>query len=72
MMQLELLVRDKPDANDTLIDWDYVSGLDLANDERLLRRFIREELPRQQAQMQRWALAISARKRAAWRAERGR
>ena len=69
-MELDLFGRTKPDAHAREIDWDAVSGLDLATDDALLRRFIREELPRQQAQMQRWARTIRARKREQWRQER--
>lgn len=70
MMQLELFGRPKPDAKAREIDWEAVSGLDMATDDKLLRRFIREELPREEAQMKRWARAISERKREQWRQER--
>ena len=69
-MQLELFGRPKPDANALAIDWDAVSGHDLATDELLLRRYLREERPRVEAQMQRWARSIRPRRNARHRAER--
>ena len=71
-MQLELFGRTRPNARAAVVDWHGVSGLDLATDLELLRRYLREEAPRKQAEMKRWARAISERRRAAWRAERGR
>lgn len=59
--QLDLFGRSRPDAKARDIDWDGVSGMDLATDARLLSRYIREELPRCQAETRRWAKEIKQR-----------
>ena len=61
--QLDLFGRTKPNARAEVIDWDAVSGMDLVNDERVLARYIREELPRSQAQDRRFAQVIKERNR---------
>ena len=68
--QLELFGRVRPDASAKHVDWDGVSGHDLATDARLFRRYQKEQAPRDRAQMQRWARSIAKRRRAAWAAER--
>ena len=64
-MQLELFGRTRPDARAAVVDWDGVSGWDLATDPELLRRYMREEQPRVELEMKRWERSISARRRAA-------
>lgn len=68
-MQLELFGRPRPNARAEVVDWDGVSGLDLATDPELHRRYLKEERPHVEREMKRWARAIKDRRRAAGRGE---
>lgn len=65
--QLELLdTRPRYTGFEKDIDWDRVSGMDLATNERLLSRWIHSpERRRQEEQMRRWSREIKRRNRRA-------
>ena len=54
-MELNLDARRRYTGHEAVIDWDYVSGMDLATKPELLRRWIASpERKAQAAQMKRW------------------
>lgn len=67
MTQLDLF-RTKYTGHEPVIDWDSLSGIDLADacisNPVLWSRYLREEQPREERQMKQWAKAIKARHRA--------
>lgn len=57
--------RRRPKGTDARVDWNTVTGLDLANDERLALRYVREVAEPFRRQIERWR---NAKRRAAFKA----
>ena len=67
MTQFDLF-RTRYTGHEPVIDWDSVSGIDLADacisNSALWSRYLKEEQPRVERQMKQWAKAIKSRHRA--------